>query len=300
MEKVKNKKIAAYITGVLYSSVFGMTFAFTSKALSVLKPLDLPGVRFLFAALFMTLLYFLKVFKLDYKNKNLKALIPLCVCQPLMYFICETYGVSLTNSALSGTMIATIPVVMCVLGIFILKERPTLTQWAFIVISVVGAFIVVFGSYVSDVGFNFIGFLFLFGAVFASSMYGILARKLSKEFSVMEITFFMMWFACISFGVISLVTNKGFDGYLLAFTNKEVLLSMLFLGCVASVIGFFGNTYTVANLDIASAAAFYNLTTVVSVLIGIFIMSEPFGFTQIIGAITIIIGVFGVNYYAGK
>ena len=297
---LKNKKITVYITGVLYSFVFGTTFAFTREALTVLKPLDLPGVRFLFAALFMTILYFLKVFKLDYKGKNIKHLIPLCICQPLMYFICETYGVSLTNSALSGTMIATIPVVMCVLAIFILKEKPTIKQWAFVVLSVLGAIAVVFGSYVSDVGFNFAGFLFLFGAVFASSMYGILARKLSKEFSVMEITFFMMWFACISFGIISLITNQGFSGYILAFSNTKVLLCMMYLGCIASVIGFFGNTYTVSHLDIASASAFSNLTTVVSVLIGIFVMAEPFSLMQIIGAIVIIIGVFGVNYYGNR
>ena len=48
---------------------------------------------------------------------------------------------------------------------------------------------------------------------------------------------------------------------------------------------------------IASASAFSNLTTVVSVLIGIFVMAEPFSLMQIIGAIIIIIGVFGVNYY---
>ncbi|WP_290770497.1 DMT family transporter [Anaerofustis sp.] len=294
------EKIPAYFAGVIYSSVFGMTFAFTSKALEVMSPLDLPAVRFLFAALFMTLLYFLKVFRVDYKGKNVKKLIPLALCQPILYFICETYGVKLTSSSLSGTMIATIPVVMCILGVFMLKEKPAFKQWVFVLVSVLGAITVVFGAYSSDMGFDFTGFLFLFLAVFASSMYGILAKSLSDEFSVTEITFFMMWFACVIFGIISVVNNKGFGGYILSFKDFSVLLSVLFLGCIGSVVGFFGNTYTVSHLSIASASAFSNFTTVVSVIIGVFLLGESFGILQMIGCFAILIGVFGVNYFENR
>lgn len=291
-----NKKVLPYITGFLYTFIFGISFAFTSEALTVLHPLQLPAARFLLAALFITLLYVFKIIKLDYKGKDLKPLFVLALLQPFLYFIFETYGVKLTSSSLSGTMIATVPVVVCLMAAMFLKEKPSFLQWVFVFLSVVGSVIVVLGSYNNtEASFSMIGFICLFVAVVASSGYNIISRVISEKFTAIEITFFMMWFAAISFGIISIIYSGGISGYVLAFTNKTVLLCLLYLGVISSVVAFFCSNYTIHNLPVASAAAFASLITIISVIAGVFVRNEPFTITQLVGAVIILIGVFGVN-----
>lgn len=290
-----NKKIMPYITGFLYSFIFGISFAFTSEVLTVLHPLQLPAVRFLFAALFITLLYFFGAFKLSYKGKDLKPLILLAMFEPLLYFIFETYGVKLTTSSLSGTMIATIPVVVCILAVIFLRERPSFLQWVFIVLSVIGSVIVVTGSGSSGGTSETIGILCLLGAVISGAGYNIMNKIVCEKFTAIEVTFFMMWFAAISFGIISIFYSKGFGGYIAAFTNVKVLLILMYLGTVSSVLAFFCYNFTLHNLPIAPAAAFANLITVISVVAGVFVRKEPFTLIQMIGAAIIVAGVFGVN-----
>ena len=290
-----NKKIMPYITGFLYSFIFGISFAFTSEVLTVLHPLQLPAVRFLFAALFITLLYFFGAFKLSYKGKDLKPLILLAMFEPLLYFIFETYGVKLTTSSLSGTMIATIPVVVCILAVIFLRERPSFLQWVFIVLSVIGSVIVVTGSGSSGGTSETIGILCLLGAVISGAGYNIMNKIVCEKFTAIEVTFFMMWFAAISFGIISIFYSKGFGGYIAAFTNVKVLLILMYLGTVSSVLAFFCYNFTLHNLPIAPAAAFANLITVISVVAGVFVRKEPFTLIQMLGAAIIVAGVFGVN-----
>ncbi|MCR2033825.1 DMT family transporter [Anaerofustis stercorihominis] len=291
-----NKKIMPYITGFIYSFIFGISFAFTSEVLTVLHPLQLPAVRFLFAALFITVLYFFGAFKLSYKGKDMKPLILLAMFEPLLYFIFETYGVKLTTSSLSGTMIATIPVVVCILAVIFLRERPSFLQWVFIVLSVIGSVIVVTGSGSSGSNTSeMIGILCLLGAVVSGAGYNIMNKIVCEKFTAIEVTFFMMWFAAITFGIISIFYSKGFGGYIAAFTNVKVLLILLYLGTVSSVLAFFCYNFTLHNLPIAPAAAFANLITVISVIAGVFVRKEPFTLIQMLGAAIIVAGVFGVN-----
>ena len=116
-----------------------------------------------------------------------------------------------------------------------------------------------------------------------------------EKFTAIEVTFFMMWFAAISFGIISIFYSKGFGGYIAAFTNVKVLLILMYLGTVSSVLAFFCYNFTLHNLPIAPAAAFANLITVISVIAGVFVRKEPFTLIQMLGAAIIVAGVFGVN-----
>ncbi len=290
-------KYLPYIAGLFTSIFFGLTFIFTSKALGVLSPLEIPAARFLLASVFITILYLLKVVKLDYKNKPIKKLLLLAICQPFLYFIFETYGIELTNASLSGVMIALIPVVVLIFSYFILKNTPTKKQGVCVLLSVVGAIIVVFSSSSSGSGSGIepVGFLYLIGAVITASLFNILSKDSSKEFSPVEITFFMMWFACIVFNVINFTFGRGFEMYSSLLSSQTGLSSILYLGICASVMGFLCCNYMLANLSVPSGATFTNLVTVVSVFGGVLINGESFNFIQGIGIIIILIGVFAIN-----
>ncbi|HHW58260.1 MAG TPA: DMT family transporter [Clostridia bacterium] len=290
-----------YLAGVGMASIFGFSFMFTSMGLDVASPLELISYRFLLAASLITLLWLFGIIKINYKGKNIGPLLLLSLAEPVIYFIFETYGVKYTSSSLSGLMIALIPVAVTVLAVVFLKERPSLYQLLFILLSVTGVVFIIFMTGIESRNTSIMGFLFLLGAVLSAAFYSILARKSSLEFSPIEITFVMMWLGAIAFNILNL-TEKIIKGYSITqyfhnLTNYKVLIPVLYLGILSSIVAYFLNNYALSKLPASQASVFANLTTVISVIAGITIRREAFYWYHIIGAIMILIGVWGTNYF---
>jgi drug/metabolite transporter (DMT)-like permease len=84
--------------------------------------------RFDIALLIMALYWLIKRPKISLKGRNIKGLLSLGLCEPVIYFIGEQYGMKHTNSAFTGVMIAVIPIVTLWMTAVFLKERPTRLQ----------------------------------------------------------------------------------------------------------------------------------------------------------------------------
>lgn len=295
------KKFLPYLSGICTSFIFGFSFLFTSIGLKSVKPMDLMAYRFLTAALIMTILWAAGFVKLNYKGKNLSNVILLSLCQPVIYFICETYGIKNTTSSLSGLMIALIPVVVAVFASLFLNEKPNLYQVLFIILSIAGvAVIVLLDGYEGGVS-KPVGFLFLTGAVISAGFYSILSRKLSENFTPFEITFVMMWAGAIFFNIIDIIqriSNNNLMDYLKDISNYNVIVPIIYLGIFSSVIAYILHNFMLSKLPASQAAVFANLTTIVSVFAGILINHESFYWFHILGGIMILTGVWGTNYYA--
>ncbi|WML33717.1 EamA family transporter [Clostridium sp. OS1-26] len=66
--------------------IFGLSFLFSKRALSVADPIALLSFRFLSAFLVMTLLIVFRVIKVNYKNKPIKWLDIISFIQSVIYF----------------------------------------------------------------------------------------------------------------------------------------------------------------------------------------------------------------------
>ncbi|MFW6034875.1 MAG: DMT family transporter [Halothermotrichaceae bacterium] len=292
------KKYLTYIAGITFSSIFGFSFLFTKEALEILKPFHLLGFRFGAAALALTLLLLLKIIKLDYSNKKLALLFLLALIQPGLYFIFETLGINLTTSSEAGMMIAIIPIVVTIMASIFLGEKPGLKQLIFVIISVTGVFFIILMRGNSDLGKNFLGIIYLLGAVVMAGIYNILSRKLSLKFKPVEITFIMMWSGAVFFNLIAVLKyNNSLYSYFQPLANIEVVTAVMYLGILSSVLAFFLMNYTLSKIEAARSAVFANLTTIISILAGVLIRGENFYWYQIVGGLLIIIGVWGTNYY---
>lgn len=295
---MKSKKYLPLLAGLTFSSIFGFTFMFTKEGLEVISTFHLLGFRFGLAAIMMTILYFLNIIEVDFSGKDLKGLFILASAQPGLYFIFETLGVNMTASSEAGLMISLIPVVVTILAAFFLNEKPGKKQLIFILLSVAGVIFIVLMKGSTEVANNFLGMLILGGAVLMGGIYNILSRKLSLDFSPIEITFVMIWYGTILFNIIAIFCYQGsFSGYFSPLLQLEVLIPVVYLGVLASVIAFFMMNYTLSRIQASQAAVFANFTTVVSIIAGVVFRGEPFYWFQFVGAALIIIGVWGTNYY---
>lgn len=283
--------LLAFIT----NTIFGFSFIFSTMALKESDVFILLTWRFGIAFLLLLIIGVLSG-KLNYKGKNLSLVILLGVLQPLLYFIFEQYGMLFTTTSFSGVMLALNPVFAMAISGFFLGEKPTGSQIAFGFLSLFGVSVI--SIYTGTSGtVKPIGILCLVLAVLCAAFFNIVSRKISTVFSPLERTTAM--FAVGFVGVFAIATLK-FKGELprllvSAFHSEGFLIGLLYLAVISSVVAYLLYNYATTYISVVQTTAFTNVTTVTSVLAGIFILKEDFGFVEIISCILIVIGVCGVN-----
>lgn len=276
---------------------------FTKIGLEVMTPMELISFRFLLAAMIMTLLKAFKIIKVNFKGKNIKMILLTSLCEPVLYFIFEVLGVSMTSTSEAGLMISLIPVFVAIFSMMFLHEKLKPSQIAFIILSVGG---VVFINMMKDklsLSGSILGIVFLFIAIVASSFYNIGSKKSSENFTPVEITFVMMWVGAISFNGILTVINiaKGTMGsYFAPLSNSQSIMPLLYLGILSSIVAFFMVNYTISKIPVSQSAVFANLCTIVSIFAGVVILKEAFHWYDFLGAVMILVGVWGTVYFGEK
>ncbi|ABR49814.1 protein of unknown function DUF6, transmembrane [Alkaliphilus metalliredigens QYMF] len=300
---MNKKEYLPVLAGIVVAVVFGFSFMFTKEALGVVAPFHLLGLRFMVATTVLTILKLLGLIKINFKGKRLQVLLVLSLFQPVSYFIFETLGVKMTSSSQAGMMIALIPVVVAILGTIFLKEKPGKIQSVFIGLSVVGVVFIAIMTGNVDIGSSLAGIFVLLGAVISAGVFNILSRQSSLRFTPVEITFVMMWVGVVTFNTIA-ITQHLITGeitqYFSPLADPTVLTAILYLGILSSVIAFFMVNFMLSKIEASKSAVFSNLTTVVSIVAGVFIRNEPFYWFHVIGGMMILAGVWGTNYYGHK
>ncbi len=291
---MKNKTALATLGAIGAQIIFGFSFMFTKIALGFASPMTVIANRYMVAFLAMTVAILISKAKLHF-GKNIWKLALMSLFQPVLYFLFESYGILLTTSSFSSVMISLIPIFSMISGIFILKELPTWLQYLFGAISVVGVIMMAMvGNTAGTV--SPVGVLLLLGAVISSVAYNVASRKISAEFSAIERTYAMMLIGLIVFFTIALVENIHAPLELIIhFASPSYLAAVLYLGVLSSVAAFLMLNFANTHLPVAKTTVFANFTTVVSVIAGAVFLDEGLTPVSALGAIMIIVGVWGVQ-----
>lgn len=287
--------------GFLVAIIFGFSFLFTKSGLELVTPYHLLALRFGAALALFIALRLTGLIKLNFKGKKIYPLIGLSILEPILYFIGETIGISLTSSSEAGMIIALVPVATTLLAIFMLKERPPLKQLAFIMLSVAGIFFIIFMKGNTQLGSNILGIYVLLAAVVAAALYNVFSRKLSAEFSPVEITYVMMWVGAVFFNGVSIIQHiiaGNLNEYFKPFGNWGVLITIIYLGLLSSVVAYFMFNFMLSKMEASKSSVFMNLSTVFSIIAGVMFANEPFYWYNFVGGMMILLGVWGTNLYS--
>ena len=297
---LKDRTSGAIASAVFVYVFWGFTFMASAIAQKYGTPFILLAYRFLISTLILSFPLFIGKKKLKFRGKSIRGLLLLGMMDPCLYFIGEQYGVKYTNSSFSGIMIAFVPIVTIFLAAVLLKERPTKTQCFFSILSISGIIVITL-SESSGGQVNFLGFLCLLLAVVTESGYTIVSRKISDQFSVYERTLATQLMAAVFYTALALIEHRNDPSALIEpIKNTDFLLAVLYLAVFASVLGYSLINYAVANAPTARIVVLCNLTTVISVLAGVFILGEPFSISSAAGIIAVLIGIWGVQKFSVK
>ncbi len=129
-------------------------------------------------------------------------------------------------------------------------------------------------------------------------MFCVLFRKSSTHFKAIEITYVFCLLGTSVFNGINVVRHliKGdILSYFAPYFNPENLIAFVFLGIVATIGSTCMSNYALGRLQISTASAFSGVSTIVTVLIGVFLANERLEYFHFIGFPFIILRMVGVS-----
>lgn len=299
-----------YLAGIGSSAIFGFSFMFTKGALDKLDVWRLIGFRFLLASLVISLLIATRLIKVDLalrpgrnSGKDWRPLLWVALLQPIAYFLFETFGVSLTTSSQAGMLIALIPIFVIILSTIFLGERPSWQQAGFIFLSVAGVMFIAWQQSATAGATSWLGLALIMGAVLTAALFNIGSRRASAQFTPVEVTCVMMYVGAVIFNLLAVLVHwraGNMATFFAPLTDPQVIMALLYLGIGSSVLAFFLVNYSLSHLPATQSAVFSNLTTVVSIGAGVVFRNEPFYWFHAVGAVAILMGVWGANYFGKK
>lgn len=304
-----SKRKGALLAVATGNTIFGFSFIFSKMALGIAIPSVLIATRFLFAFLTLNIIAFVgrkiliddgeggrrPLVTFSLKGKPLRNVLLLALFQPILYFLCETYGIVYTSSAFAGTIVAVIPVASIVTDIFIMKSKVTAKQVICAVLSAIGVAITTIGA--EGMKSSAIGLIILLGAVCSGALFYVFSKKSGTHFNALEQTYVMFAAGSMVYIMFALVQCRGaYDEMILQpLQDPGFILPVLYLAVMSSVAAFMLLNYGTVRVMVSEAAIFTNLTTVISIIAGVVFLHETFTGFQIIGAIVILISVYTAN-----
>lgn len=293
---MKNKQLTGSLCALSANIIFGFSFLFSKVALGFAHPLIILAIRFTVAFAVLNILWLFRIIKLDFRGKPKKKILLMAVAQPLLYFIFELYGINSASSAISGVIISLVPVAVLLLSTIFLKEKPTVSQVLFSLLSL-GAITAI--SILSNNGgkSSLWGILLLLGAVICAAVFNILSRSESKHYSPFERTYMMFLVGTVGFNIIAVSALGGnyVTELCTAISSPQLWGAIAYLSVLSSIAAFMLYNYSTSQISAVRSASFSNIITVVSVLAGILILKETLSVSQLVCCVLIIIGVLGVN-----
>jgi len=225
-----------------------------------------------------------KIIKKDFPLIFLSA-----IFNPFLYFLGENYGLKFSSPTIASVIIATIPVFSPLVAYLLVKEKLAFINLVGIGISFGGVFLILVykGNFFET---NFLGILFLFGAVLSALFYSVLLKKLIIKYSAVVLIAYQNFIGIFLFLPLFLIFEvRSITSIQL---NLEIISSFLLLAILASSLSFVFYAHSVKLLGISKTNIFSNLIPVFTAFFSFIFSLEFFTIQKIIGIMLVIGGVY--------
>lgn len=302
MKKSRSRILWGCLCAVGCETLFGLSYICTKGATLAASALTLLGWRFFVAAAFMALCAASGRVQVRWKGKPRKPLLAVALCNPVVYFVAETIGISRTTASESGAFLACIPAVSLLASTLLLDKSPQKHQVVGIAVTLAGVLTAVLAAGASA-SFSLSGYAVLTIAVLSYALYSVSVEK-AAAYTGAELTAAMMAAGAAVF--IPLALAEGWYTETLAYslclplTNSAFLAAVLYQGVGCSVLAFFLSNIAIASIGVNRTASFIGISTVVSIVAGVTLLGETFSLMQTIGVAVILAGVYIANANIGK
>jgi drug/metabolite transporter (DMT)-like permease len=282
-------QIKLYGAIVLAMIFWSVSFIWTRVAILSFHPVTLITLRLLLASILLFIVSF-SIGKFQrLRREDIKWFVLLAFFEPFMYYIGETYGLTMVESTLASVIVSTIPLFAPVLAYFLLKEKIGWANILGIFVSLFGVFLVIYqpgGGFTANPG----GIALMFMAVFSAISYTTVLRKISTHYSTLNVIFYQsfigLFFFIPTFFIVDFPTIQTLHVTTQAFT------ALIMLAVFASVIAFVLFAGVVRKIGVARTNVFVNLIPVFTALFAWLFMGDIVTWIKWIGIGIVVFGLF--------
>lgn len=260
--------MGVYLLSLVAIAFWGMSYLWSDNLLSKGIPVEyIVFVRILLASLFLLLSNLVCRKNIKLHKRDIPLFLLLALCEPLIYFVAETYGISLTESpTYSSLIIASGPIFSVIVGVFIFKERFSLLNLVGILVCLGGIVLVTLSS--STIGKAFwIGFVLLIVAVLSEVGNASLTKVLADRYEPVVIVMYQFMFGSIY--LLPLFLTRGLAGFNAeVYLSSDVWIPLLCLAVFCSGIAFSLWANTIKYLGVAKSSIFMSTIPVCTAVAG--------------------------------
>lgn len=288
----KTSMVGVYILSLIAVILWGMSYLWSDRLLSLGLPVEYVVFIRIFIAGFLLLGYNLvKKYRIAISKKDLPKFLLLSFFEPFIYFVAETYGIKYTESpTISALIIASTPIFSVIVGVLIFKERFSLMNMFGILICLAGIVMVTLCTESITEGGFILGIVLLLVAVFAEVGYASVTKYLSNDYHPAVIVMYQFFIGSVY--LLPIFLTKGIANYDASlYMSWEVWEPLLYLAVLCSCIAFALWANTIKYLGVAKSSIFLAIIPVFTALEGWILGQEILTAKQWLG---IIISCFGV------
>ncbi len=283
------QKIKLYGAILLAMIFWSVSFIWTRVAILSFHPVTLIALRLLIASVLLFIVsYFSGKFQ-TIRHEDRKWFILMAFFEPFMYYIGETYGLTLVDSTLASVIVSTIPLFAPVLAYLLLHEKIGWTNIVGILVSLCGVFLVIYEPQ-KGLTTNPLGITLLFLAVLSAILYVTTLRKISTHYSTINVVFYQSAIGLLFFIPTFLITDLRTIPYI--HVSFEAWSALFMLAVFASVLAFVLFAGVVRQIGVARTNVFINLIPVFTALFAWIFMGEKVSSIRWLGIFIVVIGLF--------
>jgi len=283
------QKLKLYGAISLAMLFWSFSFIWTRQAIQSFQPVTLVTFRLIIASVLLFIVSKAAGKFQNLRREDLKWFLLLAFFEPFMYYIGETYGLTMVESTLASVIISTIPLFAPVLAYFLLKEKISFANIAGILVSLSGVFLVIYEPK-GGLSANPWGVVLMFLAVFSAICYTTTLRKISTHYSTFNVIFYQSLFGLMFFIPTFFITD--FSTFSVNQITTQGLFALFMLSVFASVIAFVLFAGVVRKIGVARTNVFVNLIPVFTAVLAWWLLDEHLNSLKFAGIAITVIGLF--------
>ena len=285
-------KAIAYLAASGTVLLWGMSYIWSDRLLDAGIPVEFfVPVRTLLAGVLLLVLNKAARLGMRMRKKDIGKFLLLALCMPLVYFICETYGLQLTQSpTITSLIIATNPLFAMGAGMLIFKEHFSRLNILGVFVTLAGLFLVTWTRTETGPWF-WAGVAVLFLAVISEVSQIAFTKSLSSTYAPSVIVMYQFLLGAVLF--LPLFLSKGmahFDASL--YLSWKVVYPTLALALLCSATAFTFWAYAIARLGVAHTSVFLAVVPLVTAVLSFLFGDERLALLQWAGLAVGLVGIY--------
>ena len=288
LSRYKNQnELFAYISIAIAVLLYGTTLTATKICLEYYSTPQLMAFRmFVSSVLFIPFIFTLyKHIKID--RKDLKLIFLMMLCEPCLYFICETNALKYTTSGQAGVVSALEPVILVIAARIILKEKFVKIVYLGLFVSIIGSVLLSLSSDESELAPNpLLGNFLELIAIILTDTCVITTKYLMEKYP----PFFLAGISVIG-GLIFFTLYNIIDGGSFTVVPNASVFIVIYLG-ILTVVAYGLYNFAICTLPASKFSPFLFVLPIAAVFFGWFFLGETFNLKQFAACLLVFLGIY--------